>query len=114
MATQQYITLFVRGADEGQMGIRIDIETDGPAPRVCPGLGGWKRGDLAGDWWTRVKGQIAGDLIRDMAGSGLDAFALRCDLGGRILARAQSQGDGPEELRRKDARDELKWRDVRP
>ena len=54
--------------DEGEMGIRLDIDTwrkcDLPP---CPGMGGWKGQN--GAWWTRVIGPTAVELASRLSGS---------------------------------------------
>jgi hypothetical protein len=58
-------TIYPTIHDDGALGARIDATS---RPRGCPGLGGWKWSEERQRWWTRVKGQEAGDLIE---------FALR-------------------------------------
>jgi hypothetical protein len=55
--------------DEGEMGIRLDVDVDREADLPpCPGLGGWKKAG-SGIWWTRIKGQAAMDLAAVLSGS---------------------------------------------
>lgn len=49
-----------RVTNEGGMGARLDTWTK---PDGCPGLGGWKRTENGG-WFTRVKGDEAGRILR--------------------------------------------------
>ena len=54
-------------------------------PRVCPGLGGWKRS--ARGWWTRVKGAqpLLDEALRRQRGEEPALVSMVLDNGGRIL-----------------------------
>ena len=50
--------------DDGQMGVIIQTPNNGSAPRVCPGLGGWKADpDAPGCYFTRLKGDAASKVL---------------------------------------------------
>ena len=52
--------------DEGQHGIRLDIDVERRADLPpCPGMGGWK-GDNNGIWWTHVHGPVATNLAQSL------------------------------------------------
>ena len=73
--------------DEGSYGYRLQLdELDYElVPRVCPGLGGWKRSP--GGWWTRVKGvqPLLDEALRRQRGEDSALVSMVLDNGGRIL-----------------------------
>lgn len=51
--------------DEGQHGIRLDIDVERRIDLPpCPGMGGWKGGD--GLWYTNIHGQLAVRLAQSL------------------------------------------------
>jgi hypothetical protein len=53
----------IKVTDAGQLGAELQTP-NGPKPRNCPGLGGWKQDSgNPGCWVTRVKGDTAGRLL---------------------------------------------------
>ena len=53
----------IKVTDVGQLGAELQAP-NGPKPRNCPGLGGWKHDPAnPGCWITRVKGEKASDLL---------------------------------------------------
>ena len=54
--------------DEGDMGIRLDVDTERRCDLPpCPGEGGWKGQN--GAWWTRIVGPTAAALARRLSGT---------------------------------------------
>ena len=105
------IEIFAKCEDEGPMGARLTVY--GAPPRICPGLGGWKRGGGV-TWWTRVKGVDAATLCASLIGPQNPYMGLRLTDAGRILAIAQIGGPDvmDDDLAEADQAGRLNWRPV--
>lgn len=102
-------TIFARLADDGQLGAHVTVYTE-RRPSACPGLGGWK--GEPGEWWTRVKGQPAADLLAATSGAGNPYAGLRLGPRGIIEAVATLPGDDimDDDLAEAHAAGRLNWR----
>lgn len=73
-------TIFIDVYDDGPMGARIEYE--GEMPKYCPGMGGWKIGESGVHYFTRVKGEVATQILRVFGHGGYGEISM--DAGGII------------------------------